>query len=151
MKSVLFTVIFVLLLLLSSAFMVMTAVCFLPIIIAEVATVLSVQRLKGFKPTKFGRGMIKTALCVLTPTLAGCLKRGSVLAVSLESRAFRAHTARTYLKELTLSNLDKVLIVTVVLAAAAIVSPKILFNLYVSEIYYSCVLRGIYMFTRGYL
>ena len=151
MKFILFTVMFVLLLLLSSAFMVVTAVRFLPIIIAELATVLPIQRLKGFKQTKFGRGMIKTALGVLTPTLAGCVRRAGVLAVSIESRAFRAHPARTCLKELRYSNLDRVLILTAVAAAAAIVILKILFNLYISEIYYSSALRGIYAFKRGYL
>lgn len=135
----------------SLAFMVVTAVRFLPIIIAEVATVLSVQRLKGFKPTRFGRGMIKTALGVLTPTLAGCVRRAGVLAVSIESRAFRAHPTRTYLKELKFSNLDWVLILTAVVTTAAIVTLKILFNLYISEIYYSSALRGMYAFTRGYL
>jgi len=135
----------------SVAFMVVTAVRFLPIVIAEVSSVLTIQRLKGFKPTKFGSGMIRTALGVLTPTLANCVRRASVLAVSIESRAFRAHPTRTYLKDLRYSRLDLLIIVSVVLLAATIVSFKILFNLYTSEIYYSSSLRGVYAFTRGYL
>jgi energy-coupling factor transport system permease protein len=121
MKTVQFAVTFVIIRLLSAAFIVVTGVRFLPIIITEVATVLSVRRLKGFKPTRFGRGMIKTALGVLTPTLAGCVRRAGVL------------------------------ILTAVLTAAATVILKILFNLYISEIYYSSALRDIYAFTRGYL
>lgn len=135
----------------SIAFMVVTAVRFLPIIIAEVATVITVQRLKGFKPTKMGPGMIKTALGVLTPTLANCVRRASVLAVSIESRAFRAHRTRTYLKELQYSRFDMILIVAAVSLTISIVSAKLLFNLYTSEIYYSSELRGIYSLARGYL
>jgi energy-coupling factor transport system permease protein len=135
----------------SVAFMVVTAVRFLPIIIAEVATVVTVQRLRGFKPTRFGSGMIKTALSILTPTLASCVRRAGVLAVSIESRAFRAHPTRTYLKELQYSNLDRAVILMVVFGAIAIVIAKILFYLYTSEIYYSSEFREIYAFARGYL
>lgn len=135
----------------SVAFMVVTAVRFLPIIIAEVATVVTVQRLRGFKPTRFGSGMIKTALSILTPTLASCVRRAGVLAVSIESRAFRAHPTRTYLKELQYSNLDRAVILMVVSGAIAIVAAKILFYLYTSEIYYSSEFREIYALARGYL
>ncbi|SES68942.1 energy-coupling factor transport system permease protein [Methanococcoides vulcani] len=135
----------------SVAFMVVTAVRFLPIVIAEVATVVAVQRLKGFKPTKFGYGMIKTALGILTPTLANCVRRAGVLAVSIESRAFRANPTRTYLKELRCSNFDIAIITITVSLAIAIISVKILFNLYTSEVYYSTYLREIYAFARWYL
>jgi energy-coupling factor transport system permease protein len=135
----------------SVAFMVVTAVRFLPIIIAEVATVVTVQRLRGFKPTRFGSGMIRTALSILTPTLASCVRRAGVLAVSIESRAFRAHPTRTYLKELQYSNLDRAIILMVVSGAIAIVAAKILFYLYTSEIYYSSEFREIYALARGYL
>ncbi len=135
----------------SVAFMVVTAVRFLPIIIAEVATVVTVQRLRGFKPTRFGSGMIRTALSILTPTLASCVRRAGVLAVSIESRAFRAHPTRTYLKELQYSNLDRAVILMVVSGAIAIVAAKILFYLYTSEIYYSSEFREIYALARGYL
>ena len=56
----------------SVAFMVVTAVRFLPIIITEVTTVITVQRLRGFSPKKFGSGIIKTSLNILTPTLSNC-------------------------------------------------------------------------------
>ena len=53
----------------SVAFMVVTAVRFLPIIITEVTTVITVQRLRGFSPKKFGSGIIKTSLNILIPNM----------------------------------------------------------------------------------
>lgn len=133
------------------AFMVVTSMRFLPIILAEVATIVTVQRLRGFKPTRVGRGVIKTAVNTLTPTLASCVRRAGVLAISVEGRAFRAYGTRTYLKELRLTFLDRAIIFIGITAAVAIVTFKILYELYTSEIYYSSDLRDLYSFVRDVL
>lgn len=133
------------------AFMVVTSMRFLPIILAEVATIVTVQRLRGFKPTRVGTGVIKTAINTLTPTLASCVRRASVLAISVEGRAFRAYDSRTYLKELRLTFLDKAIIFTGISIALVIIVSKVLYGLYASEIYYSSNLRELYTFVRDIL
>jgi len=135
----------------SVAFMVVTAVRFLPIIITEVTTVITVQRLRGFSPKKFGSGIIKTSLNILTPTLSNCVRRTGTLAVSIQSRAFRANTERTYLKKLEFSNFDKAVVMFCIFAALSIVIIKFLYNMYTSGIYYNSSLRPVYAIARGYL
>ena len=135
----------------SVAFMVVTAVRFLPIIITEIATVVTVQRLRGFNPKKLGSGMIKTLLNILTPTLANCVRRTGTLAVSIQSRAFRSNLNRTYLKKLKFSDADKIVIAVFVFTAICIVVIKFLYNMYTSGIYYTSGLRPVYAIARGYL
>lgn len=135
----------------SVAFMVVTAVRFLPIIITEVATVITVQRLRGFNPKRFGSGIIKTSLNILTPTLSNCVRRTGTLAVSIQSRAFRANTERTYLKKLKFSDFDKAVVTVCIFAAVSIVIIKLLYNLYIGGIYYTSDLRPVYAIARGYL
>lgn len=135
----------------SVAFMVVTAVRFLPIIITEIATVVTVQRLRGFNPKRIGSGMIKTLLNILTPTLANCVRRTGTLAVSIQSRAFRSNLNRTYLKKLKFSDADKIVIVVFVFTATSIVIIKFLYSMYTSGIYYTSGLRPVYAIARGYL
>jgi energy-coupling factor transport system permease protein len=135
----------------SVAFMVVTAVRFLPIIITEVATVVTVQRLRGFNPKRFGSGIIKTSLNILTPTLSNCVRRTGTLAVSIQSRAFRANTDRTYLKKLKFSDFDKAVVTVCIFAAVSIVIIKLLYNMYTGGIYYTSDLRPVYAIARGYL
>lgn len=135
----------------SMAFMVVTAVRFLPIIITEVATVITVQRLRGFNPKKSGSGVIKTSLNILTPTLANCVRRTGTLAVSIQSRAFRSNPERTYLKKLKFSYVDKLVVAVFIFAAISIVILKLLFGIYTSGIYYIPDLRPVYAIARGYL
>lgn len=135
----------------SVAFMVVTAVRFLPIIIAEIATVITVQRLRGFNPKKFGSGIIKTSLNILTPTLANCVRRTGTLAISIQGRAFRSNLDRTYLKKLKYSDFDKVVVAVFVFTATSIVIIKLLYSMYTSGIYYTSGLRPVYAVARGYL
>lgn len=135
----------------SVAFMVVTAVRFLPIIITEIATVVTVQRLRGFNPKRIGSGMVKTLLNILTPTLANCVRRTGTLAVSIQSRAFRSNLNRTYLKKLKFSDVDKAVIAVFVFTATSIVIIKFLYSMYTSGIYYTSGLRPVYAIARGYL
>jgi len=135
----------------SVAFMVITAVRFLPIIITEVATVITVQRLRGFNPTKFGSGIIKTLLNILTPTLANCVRRTGTLAISIQSRAFRANPDRTSLKKLEFSDIDKIMVAVCVFTAISVVIMKLIYNMYTSGIYYTSGLRPVYAIAGGYL
>jgi len=133
------------------AFMVVTAVRFMPLIISETLTVLTVQKLRGYKPLKLSPSFLKTAFNTLTPILANCVRRAGMLAVSVESRAFRAYSTRTYLKDLTLKKSDLLLIVFSMSVALFILWAKILYQLHLNDIFYSSELRWLYDIAENYL
>jgi energy-coupling factor transport system permease protein len=133
------------------AFMVMTSLRFIPLLLAESITVFRAQKLKGYAPFKLVN-WIKTIFLVLVPILANCMRRAARLAVSVEGRAFAPDASRTYLKAeiLEFSILDRVL-VTLCLAAIPVVIFKIFFWLYVNDIFYLSQLRWIYEIVGKYI
>lgn len=72
------------------AFMLITALRFLPVIFQETAVVLTAQRLRGFRPLRAlsPRRLIQTAFQTLFPILGRTLRRAATLAASVESRGF---------------------------------------------------------------
>ena len=72
------------------AFMAVTSIRFLPEIMSEASVVITAQRLRGFEPLKSfaPHHMIQTAFQTLFPILAKTLRRGTTLALSVESRGF---------------------------------------------------------------
>ena len=133
------------------AFMVVVSLRFLPIIVAEISTIITVQRLRGFRPSRAGPGTVSTAFNTLVPALSSCVRRAGMLAVSVEGRAFRAFETRTYLKELRLSKFDVLLLSALVSVVAFVVIDKLLFVLYVNDIFYTSDLRGLYSIARLYM
>jgi energy-coupling factor transport system permease protein len=133
------------------AFMVMTALRFIPLLFAESITVFRAQRLKGYMPFT-PVNWIKTVFLALVPILANCIRRAAKLAVSVEGRAFKPDAARTYLKAdiLTFTTLDRVL-VALCLTAVPVLVFKILFWLYVNDIYYLSQLRWVYEIVGRYI
>jgi len=107
------------------AFMVVVSLRFLPIIVAEISTIITVQRLRGFRPSRAGPGTVSTA--------------------------FNAFETRTYLKELRLSKFDVLLLSALVSVVAFVVIDKLLFVLYVNDIFYTSDLRGLYSIARLYM
>jgi energy-coupling factor transport system permease protein len=133
------------------AFMVMTALRFIPLLFAESITVFRAQMLKGYAPFK-PLNWIKTIFLVLVPILANCMRRAAKLAVSVEGRAFKPDASRTYLKAdiLTFTTLDRVLVV-LCLAVLPVLFFKILFWLYVNDIFYLSQLRWVYEIFGKYM
>jgi energy-coupling factor transport system permease protein len=133
------------------AFMVMTALRFIPLLFSESITVFRAQKLKGYAPFK-PLNWIKTTFLVLVPILANCIRRAAKLAVSVEGRAFKPDASRTYLQAdvLTFTTLDKVL-VALCLTALPVLFFKILFWLYVNDIFYLSQLRWIYEIVGKYI
>lgn len=130
------------------AFMFITAVRFLPVLIAEIATVVTVQRLRGANPVKLGRHSITSAIRILTPVLANSVRRAGTLGASCESRAFNPLGARTCLEESHWTTKD-ILVCAVPLAAAmAILTTKVAFWLYKTELLYLSELRWLYQIAR---
>ena len=129
------------------AFMAVTAIRFLPILLAEILTVIDAQRLKGFNPLKL-KGLLKGIMNTLAPVLANSVRRAGVLAASVESRAFRAYPVRTYLKDLRYSAIDVIVMATFLSVSLSFAMIKILYGLYVGEILYISALRWIYEIGR---
>ena len=136
------------------AFMVTTALHFIPVIANEAATVLRSQRLRGFRYLQLN--LLATCRGVLNsfrPILAGNIRHASHLSESVESRGFSAETAaeRTSLRTLKMGMWDYGLLTVLFACLIGIVGLKLLYFFYANGIYYGAWLRGIYTFTREVL
>ncbi|MBW1926580.1 MAG: energy-coupling factor transporter transmembrane protein EcfT [Deltaproteobacteria bacterium] len=129
------------------AFMAVTAIRFLPILLAEIFTVIEAQRLKGFNPLRLN-SLFKGVMNTLAPVLANSVRRAGVLAASVESRAFRAYPDRTYLKELRYNAVDFGITAIFLTVSAGVAAIKILYGLYAGEILYISGLRWVYEIGR---
>lgn len=136
------------------AFMVTTALHFIPVIANEAATVLRSQRLRGFRYLRLN--LLATCRGVLNsfrPILAGNIRHASHLSESVESRGFSAETAaeRTSLRTLKMGRWDYSLLTVLFACLIGIVGLKLLYFFYANGIYYGSWLRGVYTFTREVL
>jgi len=135
------------------AFMTITALRFLPLVTSETQTVLTAQKLRGFKAVKGGgiRQAIKVAFHVLLPILANCVRRAGNLAVSAESRAFRSENERTFWREISFQWWDKVVLLVVGLTMLLLCFIKIIYWLYYNGFCYFPYLRVLYDFAENWL
>ena len=136
------------------AFMVTTALHFIPVITNEAATVFRSQRLRGFRylrPNLFAtcRGILNS----FRPILAGNIRHATHLGESVESRGFSpvVATQRTALRTAKMQAWDFSLLAVLSLCLAGIVALKLLYLLYANGIYYAAWLRYAYTFTREVL
>lgn len=137
------------------SFMTVTALRFVPIIVSEAATVLAVARLRAFRPFRIGlhsTGATPTAwLAILRPIFGNCLRRAGTLALSAQSRAFNPAGRRTDFHEIRFRAVDYLLFFTMLVLLSAMLAAKLLYGLYVGEVYYSSDLRPLYEFVRRFL
>lgn len=136
------------------AFMVTTALHFIPVIANEAATVLRSQRLRGFRYLRLN--LLATCRGVLNsfrPILAGNIRHATHLSESVESRGFSAETTaeRTSLRRLKMGVWDYGLLTALFACLIGIVGLKLLYFFYANGIYYGSWLRGVYTFTREVL
>lgn len=136
------------------AFMMTTALHFIPVIASEAAAVIRSQRLRGFRYLRFNlfasvRGVINS----FRPILAGNIRHATNLGESAESRGFSPETAtqRTSLRTSQMRGLDYGLLALLSLCLFCVVGLKVLYFCYANGIYYGSWLRGIYTFTREML
>ncbi len=136
------------------AFMVTTALHFIPVIVSETAAVLRSQRLRGFRYLRFNliasvRGVINS----FRPILAGNIRHATNLGQSVESRGFSPETTtqRTSLRTSQMGKLDYSLVAILSLCLICVVGLKVLYFCYANGIYYVSWLRGVYTFTREIL
>ena len=136
------------------AFMVTTALHFIPVIANEAMTVFRSQRLRGFR--YFRLNLFATCRGILNsfrPILAGNIRHATHLGESVESRGFspEAVTQRTSLRTLKMGAWDFSLLAVLFVCLMGVVGLKLLYFFYANGIYYASWLRHAYTFTREVL
>ena len=133
------------------AFMVTTALHFIPVIAKEAATVFRSQRLRGFRYFRLNlfatcRGLVNS----FRPILAGNIRHATHLGESVESRGFSPEMAthRTSLRSLKMGAWDYGLLTVLCVCLIGIVGLKLLYFFYANGLYYASWLRHAYTFTR---
>lgn len=136
------------------AFMVTTALHFIPTVAGETAVVIRSQRLRGFRHLQLNlfatvRGVINS----FRPILAGNIRHATNLGESVESRGFSPEiaTQRTSLRTSQMEKWDYCLLTLLFLCLFCVLVLKALYFCYVNSIYYGSWLRGVYTFTREML
>ncbi|MDU4960804.1 MAG: energy-coupling factor transporter transmembrane component T [Sporomusaceae bacterium] len=126
------------------AFMLITALRFLPVIFQETAVVLTAQRLRGFQPlrTLSPRRLLQTAFQTLFPILGRTLRRAATLAASVESRGFGRDSR--CLEHQPWPAASAALCVTALLATAALLAFKTVDVLQYNGIVYFAGWRTLY-------
>jgi energy-coupling factor transport system permease protein len=92
-----------------------------------------------------------TWLKVLRPVLINCYRRSNVLALSIQARAFSPTQSAAAQEGVPLSKPQGVGLWLGLLATLAIVSIKVLYWLYLYDLFYLHYLRPVYEFARIYL
>ena len=136
------------------AFMVTTALHFVPVIANEASAVFRSQRLRGFRYLR--RNLFATCRGVINsfrPILVGNIRHATHLGDSVESRGFSLKTAaqRTSLRTLKMGVWDFSLLAVLGACLMSIVALKLLYFFYANGIYYASWLRSMYTFTREVL
>ncbi|BBO81949.1 energy-coupling factor transporter transmembrane component T family protein [Desulfosarcina ovata] len=133
------------------AFMAITSLRFIPLLISEAITVLRAQRLKGYSPFRM-TNWIRTLFLALVPILANCIRRSAKLAVSVEGRSFQPDGSRTYLKgaRLGFRPVDRLLLVCSLTVLPVFVF-KLLYWLYANNFYYNPQFRWVYEIAANYI
>lgn len=136
------------------AFMVTTALHFIPVIASEAAAVLRSQRLRGFRFLRFNLfASVKGVINSFRPILAGNIRHATNLGESVESRGFSPETAtqRTSLRTSQMGKWDYGLLGGLSLCLICVIVLKVFYFCYANGIYYVSWLREIYTFTRELL
>ncbi len=136
------------------AFMVTTALHFIPVIASEATAVIRSQKLRGFRYLRFNLfASVHGVINSFRPILAGNIRHATNLGESVESRGFSTETAtqRTSLHTSQMKKLDYSLLVLLSLCLICIIGLKTLYFCYANGIYYESWLRGVYTFTREML
>lgn len=131
------------------AFMTVTSMRFLPTVVAEAGVVMTARRMKGYHLRR--RWGLRRLGQVVKPIFANAIRRARTLALSVESRGFDPSAQRTESRKMRMkgSGVALVLILAGIVLAVAIL--KMLYWLYMEEVFYSPELRFLYDFVRTYL
>lgn len=102
------------------AFMIMTAMHFLPLLSAEARDMIGAVQMKGIDLKRIPlRKKASVYLSLMLPLLSRTLRRAEAMSCAMQMRGFRSRPQRTYMRRLTLKKKDKALLLICPLAAAA--------------------------------
>jgi energy-coupling factor transport system permease protein len=116
----------------SIAFMTVTTMRFLPLLIGEWAMVRQARRLRGYRLSGWsllslrGPQALKWELALLAPVLASALRRATALATSVSSRGFDPTAPRTYYPELQYRVSERLAIAALAISGSGVLVAKIL-------------------------
>jgi energy-coupling factor transport system permease protein len=135
------------------SFMVSIGLRFIPLIVEETKTVLGAQRMRGFSPLRSGiLHPLKTARIIVTPILINCIRRSSMLSLSVESRHFGRKQALYQPAKDCIGTRPAALILSLLGCGIAIMAGiKLFYFLYTANFYYAPSLRPLYELAEKYL
>lgn len=132
-------------------FTTVTALRFLPLLADEMATVRRARRLRGYGQHRGGRQLLRGEIGLLYPVLAAGLRRATTLAASVSSRGFDPLGRRTYYPALVMHWSEWLILGMLAAMWTTIIVVKLLYWLYLAELFYRPSLRGLYDVARFWL
>jgi len=139
----------------SLAFMTVAALRFLPLIVREAATVRRARWLRSGGAAARRRRRpwhrLRTEISLLLPLMAVLLRRAESLATSVATRGFDPAARRTFYPALRLRPVEGLALIVLLGTWLPIVAAKLLYGLYVADLYYAPWARGLYDVTRRWL
>ena len=134
------------------AFILVTALRFVPIFLEEIQTILLAARIKKFRPLKHGViRPVQSAMTLLNPLLANLVRKSNFLALSVASRGFSPSAAHHTRQPKVFTLGETALALGMLLMLLSIVCIKVVFLLYFHGLYYASLLRPLYSFADTYL
>ncbi len=132
--------------------MAVSAVRFLPAVAENLRLVRQALRLRGYRPLK--RGLLhtlRTELSVFYPLISLAVRQSRILADALLTRGFDPLSPGRKLFLPSWPTREKWLSAALLLLGLAVLAVKILFWLYLQEVFYAPALRPLYALVRNYL
>lgn len=103
------------------AFMVMTALRFIPMLREEATDVLAAMQMRGTRIKGAGlRARIRIYMSAATPIVAGAIRRAEQMSVAMEARSFRRYPHRTSMRKISMRAVDWCFSLAVIAATAAL-------------------------------
>ena len=137
------------------AFMTVTALRFLSVVVSEAGVVMTARRMKGvhlrrsprLRPLRWLPGLSG----LFKPIFANAIRRSRALALSVQSRGFDPSAPRTLVTRSRLGGWGVVVLALLLAAPLTVAGMKLLHWMFMQELYYRSALRGVYDFVRSYL
>ncbi|HUV38265.1 MAG TPA: energy-coupling factor transporter transmembrane component T [Planctomycetota bacterium] len=134
------------------AFMTVTSLRFLPVVVSEAQVVMTARRMKGYTQRR-SRWLhpVRSLTGVFKPVFANAIRRSRALALSVESRGFSPAGKRTARRTAPLGAGGLLVCLLFATGLVAVVVMKLLHWMFLEELYYSSGLWWLYDFVRTHL
>ncbi len=133
------------------AFMTVTAVNFVPVVFDELQSVRLAMSMRGGKLLEANPfRTVGNIFRLMRPLIVNCFRRSGTIALAVQSRAFDPSASHSRLME-PRGFFEALIVSTAVFVTLGIVIIKVLFILYINDIFYSTHLRMLYDLCRQYI